>query len=387
MCNSRFRVEQQASQLNGRARSIALLILLSFLALGWMACRGDSTVNSNTTDVNTNAGNTAPPASPSPATQQAGAFDGSRAFEHVRKQVEIGPRPAGSTELAQARQYIIGELKADGLNVSTDEWRATTPVGERQMVNVTAELPGDSTDVIIISSHYDTKLFKQFRFVGANDGGASTGALLELARVMAASQSKPRLTYRFVFFDGEEAFCEEWDQCHNPDGPDNTYGSRRYVAQLKAKNEVKRVRAMILMDMMGYKELRLGRDDEMSSRWLVDTLWQTARASGHGDVFVDELEGVGGDDHEPFLKADIDAVDIIQLSSYPYWHTAEDTLDKISPGSLKVVGDVLLAGLPRIEERLLNKAPATASPAPVNQKPAPADEKPAPVDEKQRQKK
>jgi hypothetical protein len=125
----------------------------------------------------------------------------------------------------------------------------------------------------------------------------------------------------------------------------------------------------------------------MSSRWLVDTIWQTARASGHGDVFVNELEGVGGDDHEPFLKADIDAVDIIQLSSYPYWHTAEDTLDKISPESLKIVGDVLLASLPRIEDRLLSKAPASASPSPIDKSAAPADEKPAPVDEKRRQKK
>jgi glutaminyl-peptide cyclotransferase len=87
------------------------------------------------------------------------------------------------------------------------------------MVNVTAELPGESSDVIIISSHYDTKLVKQFKFVGAVDGGSSTGELLEIARVMAASKTKPKVTYWFVFFDGDEALCFDWDECHNPTQP------------------------------------------------------------------------------------------------------------------------------------------------------------------------
>jgi glutaminyl-peptide cyclotransferase len=237
--------------------------------------------------------------------------------------------------------------------VTLDEWQAKTPIGERRMANITAELPGESRDVIIVSSHYDTKLFKKFRFVGANDGGSSTGTLLEMARVMAtAGGQKPRFTYRFVFFDGEEAFCEEWEECQNPDGPDNTYGSRRYVQQLREKKELERVRAMICLDMMGYKDLRLGRDEDMSTRWLIDTVWRTAQDLGYDKQFVDEIEGVGGDDHEPFLTAGIESLDIIQLSSYPYWHKPEDTLDKISPQSLKIVGDVVLASLPRIEQRL-----------------------------------
>jgi len=239
------------------------------------------------------------------------------------------------------------------------------------MVNLTAELPGESNDVIIVSSHYDTKLVKQFKFVGANDGGASTGELLELARVMAGNKQKPRLTYWFVFFDGEEAFCFDWDQCHgslrpgplenaapsdpkNP-LPDNTYGSRRYVGQLIERNELKRVRAMILFDLMGYKNLRLGRD-EMSTTWLLDIVWQTAKQLGYGAQFVDAREGVGDDDHAPFLRAGIDALDIIQLSSYPYWHTKEDTLDKISAKSLKIVGDVVLNSLPKIEERIQSRS-------------------------------
>lgn len=361
----------QSGQLASGLRALGPLSLMLAFSLGLAACRNESTANSNAGTQNTPP----PAASPQPSTPQSSAFDGSRAFEHVRKQVDFGPHPAGSSELAQTREYITSELKSYGLSVTLDEWRATTPFGDRQMVNVVAELPSESSDVVIISSHYDTKFFKQFRFVGANDGGSSTGTLLEIARVLAAAQPKPRLTYRFVFFDGEEAFCEEWEQCHNPDGPDNTYGSRRYVAQLKAKNEMQRVRAMILLDMIGSKDLEIGRDDGMSTRWLVDAIWQTARDTGHADVFVNRLEDVGGDDHEPFLKAGIESVDLIQLSSYPYWHTADDTLDKVSPGSLKIVGDVVIASLPRIEARLLSRATTPTTTQPPSSAPATREEK------------
>jgi glutaminyl-peptide cyclotransferase len=304
-----------------------------------------------------------PPEVNSKLTEPAGSksdFDGERAFNHVRKQVEFGPRPAGSAELEKARGYIVDQLKSYGLKVTTDEFTTTTPQGERKMANVTAELPGDAGDVIIISSHYDTKYFKEFKFVGANDGGASTGALLELARVMAA-KGKSRLTYWFVFFDGEEAFCRDWDDCHNPNPadpksplPDNLYGSRHYVAQLIEKNELKRVRVMILFDLMGYKNLRLGRDD-LSTRWLQDVVWQTGKQLGYDKQFVDAVEGVGDDDHSPFLKAGIDALDLIQLSTYDAWHTKEDTLDKVSAKSLKIVGDTIIMSLPKIEDRILSK--------------------------------
>jgi glutaminyl-peptide cyclotransferase len=279
------------------------------------------------------------------------AFNGERAMEHVKKQVEFGPRPPGSAELAKTRAYIIEQLKSYGLKVTTDEFRAATPQGEKTMVNITAELPGESRDVIILSSHYDSKYYKNMRFVGANDPGTSVGTLLELARVVAATNPKPKLTYWFTFFDGEEAFCEGWEECGKPDAPDNTYGSRHFVEQLRAKNELSRVRSMILLDLMGYKNLELGRDT-MSTKWLQNIVWQTGRELGYGKIFVDRDEGVGGDDHEPFLKAGIDSLDLIQLSNYQYWHTPEDTIDKISPKSMKVVGDVILTSLPKIEERL-----------------------------------
>ena len=303
------------------------------------------------------------PATPTSPGKAASEFDGERAFEHVRKQVEFGPRPAGSAELEKTRNYLIEQLKSYGLKVITDEFQPVTPIGERRMANVIAELPGDSTDVIILSSHYDTKYFKDIKFVGANDGGSSTGALLEIARVMAANKQKPRVTYWFVFFDGEEAFCRDWDECTNPNPadpknplPDHTYGSRHMVAQLVEKNELKRVRALILLDMVGYKNLQFGRPEELSSRWMIDLVWQTAKQLGYGSVFVNSAEGIGDDDHEPFMRAGVEALDIIQLSTYSqYWHTKVDTLDKMSAKSLKIVGDTVLVSLPKIEERLANK--------------------------------
>ena len=343
----------ESSQGSSRYLALALVLFVPFILLG---CPGGGNKSADATSTNSAS-------SPARTTSD---FDGERAFEHVRKQIEFGYRTAGSAELEKTRNWIVDQLRSYGLNVTTDHFQATTPVGERKMANVIAELPGESSDIVIISSHYDTKLFKEFKFVGANDAGSSTGALMEIARVLAAKKQKPRVTYRFVFFDGEEAFCFDWDQCHNPNPadpksplPDHTYGSRHYVAQLIDKSELKRVRAMILLDMIGYKNLRLGRDD-LSTTWLQDIVWQTAKQIGYGSQFVDAREGVGDDDHGPFLRAGVDSLDIIQLSTYgvsdsEYWHTKEDTLDKISSKSLKVVGDAVIGSLPKIEERLVSK--------------------------------
>ena len=327
----------------GRLNSTCILSLLLPFVL--TACTGNAP-NNNAVGVS----NASPAATPT-ATQTRPAFDGERAFEHVRKMVEMGPRPAGSAELARTREYLSGELQAAGLKVTTDQFTAQTPAGAREMVNITAELAGESPDVIIISSHYDTKPVKEFRFVGANDGGSSTGALVEIARALAASnRSKPRFTYRFVFFDGEEAFCKSWDECKNAGAPDNTYGSRRYVAQLASRGETKQVRAMILLDMIGYTSLSIPRET-LSTPWLVDIIWETARELGHGAQFPDTEHEVQ-DDHVAFLRAEIPVADLIQLSDYPYWHQAGDTLDKISPRSLQIVGETVIASLPRIEQRL-----------------------------------
>ena len=291
-------------------------------------------------------------------------FRGDRAYEHVKNLVAFGPRPSGSKALERARRYIIKHLPGDRatlkrtltdlarreLSEREDAWTAETPAGKIRMTNVVYDLPGETEDTIIIAGHYDTKLFKDFTFVGANDGGSSAAVLLEIARVLSDVRTR-RFSYRIVFFDGEESVCREWNECSKPGAPDNTYGSRHYVGRLRARNQLKHVRALVLLDMVGYERLELGRDT-MSTPWLVDLIWKTARDAGYGKFFVERDEAVGGDDHEPFLRAGVPAADLIQLGSYPHWHTAEDTLDKISPSSLKAVGDVVIRSLPAIEERL-----------------------------------
>jgi glutaminyl-peptide cyclotransferase len=322
---------------------LAAIVLL--LPLLFAACPKNDPPARPRAVVSTSSG-PAPPTRPVVA-----AFNGERAMDHVRKQIDFGPRPPDSQQLARTRAYISNELKSYGLNVSLDEFTAATPQGEKKMANVVAEIPGETKNLILLTSHYDTKYYKDMYFVGANDPASSVATLLEIGRVLGSIKEKPKVTYRLVFFDGEEAFCEGWSDCGGEDSPDNTYGSRHYVSQLKAKNELPNTSAMILLDMMGYKNLELGRDP-MSTRWLQDIVWQTGRELGHAKIFVDREEGVGGDDHEPFLKAGIDSLDLIQLGSYPHWHKADDTVDKVSAQSMKIVGETVLASLPKIADRV-----------------------------------
>src|SRR5262245_59896389 len=132
-------------------------------------------------------------------------FNGERAMQHVRAQLDIGPRPPDTIALEKTRNYIVSELKSYGLRVSTDEFTAKTPLGEKRMANIVGDIPGETKDLVVISSHYDTKFYDDMRFVGANDPAASVATLLEIAHVLGNSKEKPKLTYRVVFFDGEEA--------------------------------------------------------------------------------------------------------------------------------------------------------------------------------------
>jgi Zn-dependent M28 family amino/carboxypeptidase len=329
-------------------RRVALPAAVLLMPLLFAACPKNEPPSRPRANVSTS------PRQPSVTPPVVAAFNGERAMDHVRKQIDFGPRPPDTPQLAKTRAYITGELKSSGLNVYLDEFTAATPQGNKKMANIIGEIPGETRTLILITSHYDTKYYKNMQFLGANDPGASVATLLEIGRVLGSRKEKPKVTYRLVFFDGEESTCEGWDQCSSPENPDNTYGSRHYVSQLKARNELANTGAMILLDMIGYQNLELGRD-VLSTRWLQDIIWETGRELGHDKIFVERDEGVGGDDHEPFIDADVPAVDIIQLSSYPYWHKAGDTGDKISAQSMKIVGDTVLASLPKIVERVMTK--------------------------------
>jgi Zn-dependent M28 family amino/carboxypeptidase len=254
--------------------------------------------------------------------------------------VAIGPRPAGSAALAECRRYIIAELKAAGIDAREQAFDAQTPIGRVAMVNVIATIPGARPDRIVLASHYDTKLFKQFRFVGASDGASSTAALLELGRALKGRRNE--FTIELLFLDGEEAVLE-WRE------PDHTYGSRYYVEAAQKAGTLAGVKALILLDMIGDRNLTVRRDTN-STPWLNEIVWASAARLGYRSAFLSDATTVE-DDHIPFLRAGVPSVDIIDLD-YAAWHTAQDDLDHVSARSLQIVGDVVLDALPAIEKRL-----------------------------------
>ena len=272
-------------------------------------------------------------------------FDSNRAWEHLRQLVAIGPRPSGSAAIEQTRKYIKDQLAAAGLKVVEQAWDDETPLGRVHMVNLIATIPGTSPNRIAITGHYDTKLFREFRFVGASDGGSSAAFLIELARVLKAR--KNALTMEIVFLDGEEAVVE-WR------GNDHTYGSRHYVEAARRANTLGSLKAMVLVDMIGDRNLGIRRDSN-STGWLTDVVWGAAARLKLDNYFLPATTIIE-DDHLPFIAAGVPSVDIIDLD-YEAWHTKGDTLEAVSARSLQVVGDVLLAALPQIEARLTRPNP------------------------------
>jgi Zn-dependent M28 family amino/carboxypeptidase len=279
---------------------------------------------------------------PAPRPIQWQQCDGSRAYEHAAKLVGYGPRPSGSDALGRAATYIATQLQDYGLTTEEQVFVAPTPFGPKQFRNIIARThvqqngPGR---VIVIGSHYDTKIFTNITFVGANDGGSSTGTLLEMARVAA---DQPNLW--FVFFDGEEAMIQYSDA-------DGLWGSKFFVDSLKGKNEATRIKAMVLLDMIGDKNLNVTVAGTFAQK-----VFDAARAAGFRDYFSYGANSIL-DDHVPFMRAGIPAVDLIdfQFGSAPglndYWHTDKDTLDKLSPHSMEIVGQTAL----RLVELLQNE--------------------------------
>jgi Zn-dependent M28 family amino/carboxypeptidase len=278
----------------------------------------------------------------SPRLYAQGSFNGGQAFEDLEHLVSYGPRPAGSPALAESRRWIISQLKQTGAQVEEDSFIASTPAGDIPMTNVIAKFPGAQTKVVMVTGHYDTKRFDDFRFVGANDGASSAAFLLELARALQGR--KHQLTYWLVFFDGEEAI-REWTDI------DSIYGSRHLVQKLSGTGELGRVQAMILVDMIGDAHLDIHRESA-STPWLTDLVFNAAHRLGYAKQFLDSPT-YAGDDHIPFINAGVAALDLIDFDYGPYnsyWHQAGDTVDHCSPLSLTIVGRVVLAALADLEK-------------------------------------
>ena len=272
-------------------------------------------------------------------------FSGENALKEVQRQVDIGPRPSGTAALAEARARITASLRQSGWEVEAQEFEhAPVPKeGTMNFINLIARFPADKSQpasrdaqTVIIGSHYDTKRMHSVRFVGANDGGSSTGALLELARVLAKA---PALASRIelVFFDGEEAVVNFGPP---ESGPDGLVGSRHYAQHLRDSGRAKQFKFAIVWDMIGDADLTitLPRDTPPA---LSAKLFEGAEALGARAKF-----GFGAgeitDDHSPLnLLAKIPAMDVIDFE-YPPWHTSADTMDKLSAASLETIGRVTL---------------------------------------------
>jgi Zn-dependent M28 family amino/carboxypeptidase len=215
------------------------------------------------------------------------------------------------------------------------------------MANVIGEIPGRRSDIIVIGGHYDTKYFPGIRFVGANDGGSSAALLIELARSLVRTSKE--YTIWIVFFDGEEE--------RNPDSNRGaSYGSHYMVNEMVKSGSVSRLRAAIVIDMIADRDLDIRRDSGSTS-WINDILWGSARRLGYGAHFLDEAIPIE-DDHVPFLRAGVPSALLIDYNygsatgGRGFWHTPQDTIDKLSPKSLQVVGDVLLDSIRAIEAEL-----------------------------------
>jgi glutaminyl-peptide cyclotransferase len=280
---------------------------------------------------------------PAPAPETTGGFDGARAYKHVEQLVAIGPHPPGSEGIRRAQQYITSQLKSFGCPVEEQDFHTPTPIGDVAMKNIVAKVPSANPHIIIFATHYDTKRIDNF--VGADDGGSSTGVILELARLVCAR--KNAATIWLVFFDGEEAFRFIWAD------PDHTYGSRELAAKLAVLGELPRVKALVLVDMVGPTN-PIFRRESSSTPWLVDILWSTAARLGYGKVFLNSDPTSITDDHDAFLERNVPAADIIDLEGpvQDYWHTVNDTLDKVDPRTLAITGHVLIESLPEIEKKI-----------------------------------
>ena len=254
-------------------------------------------------------------------------FSGTAAFEYTRKAVAFGPRSGGSAALAKTRAWIRQELASRGCLLIPDAFTAQSPDGPIPMENIICKFPGKSGKAIAITGHYDTK--KMANFVGANDGGSSNGFLLELAAVL---QAAPRIDDVYlVFFDGEEAF-HEWTDT------DSVYGSRHLAKKWTDDGTNAKLKALINIDMIGQKNLHVVFELN-SAATLRNQVWNTAQALGYSAAFSRQGGAAIADDHIPFLNEGVKALDLIDFDSQSsFWHTPQDTMDKLSPESFEIVG-------------------------------------------------
>jgi glutaminyl-peptide cyclotransferase len=275
-------------------------------------------------------------------------FNGVKALDYARDFVAIGPRWVGSPGHTKAEQFIRSHFAHDELE--EDAFTANTPIGMVSLRNFIVRFPGKKDGVIVLGTHYETNYpLRNINFVGANDGGSTTGLLMAIGDQLRADIARDKkldgYSVWLVFFDGEEAF-QQWS------ASDSTYGSRHLAAKWGRDGTLNKIKAFMLADMIGDKDLDIQRESR-STGWLVDLVRQAVKKYGYERYFFQRDEAVD-DDHLPFVERGVPSIDVIDLDYGPnnsYHHTAEDTMDKISAKSLTIDGDVFLETIRLIDQR------------------------------------
>ncbi len=271
--------------------------------------------------------------------ESVSGFSGEKAYAHVEALTAFGPRPPESEAYEKSLAYLENYLTALGWKTKRQSFKGITPIGPIAFTNLLARYSPDAepdwtvSPPYLIGSHLDTKRFPDFQFVGANDSGSSTGVLAELARVLS-TQGEPAKNIELVFFDGEEAFLE------NIRGRDGLYGSKYYASQLN--NRSVKPRLGMVLDIVGDPKLPLliGGDSEKNlvahTQAAAKTLGIQNWVKAHSDSIID--------DHIPLMsKANLPVLHLIgSFMDATYWHKADDTLDKITPGALENTGKLTL---------------------------------------------
>ena len=266
------------------------------------------------------------------------SFDGDRAMQYVKEIVKFGPRPLGSASHKKVEDYISSHLKGD--EVEHDVFTAETNIGKFPVHNIIAKFPGQKDGIIVLASHYDTNYpLRDTPFVGANDGASSSALLLEIANQL---RGKPNDGYSvwLVWDDAEEAMKPDTEAEFMSD---SLYGITHLAEKWQADGTLKGIKAFLLADMIGDSDLNVDRDSN-STPWLEDTVYEAATRLGYQSHFFARTVGME-DDHLPFVKRGVACADLIDFSygyNLAYWHTTEDTVDKLSPRSLHIVGSVML---------------------------------------------
>jgi len=265
-------------------------------------------------------------------------FNAARAMQYTKEIVAFGPRPIGSANHKKVEDYILSHLK--GIDVEQDAFSVDTTEGTYPVRNIIAKFPGSRDGIVVIASHYDTNWpLKDVAYVGANDGASSSALLLELTNQLRGKKLNGYSVW-LLWDDAEESMRLPWYD------PEALYGVRHLADKWQKDGTLKNIRAFLLEDMIGDADLNIERDQN-STPWMEDLVYQAATRLGAQSHFF-ERTGVIDDDHIPFVQRGVPSADLIDFSygyNNVFWHTTQDTVDKLSPKSLEIVGMVTLEAL------------------------------------------